>query len=91
MTEKQVIEKAINALKELGYYSDEAEIKVYNTDDEQLIEMNEELKDEYLVIFSSRLPDGRGYHTSISVDKQTHKLIRLVGKHVFMDIPEKLR
>ncbi|MFK7749582.1 MAG: hypothetical protein AB8B65_14395 [Kordia sp.] len=92
MTDDKIIAKATKALKKLNLFSHNYfKISVSKTDNEILLETYPELKNEYSVDFDYKLPDGRGAHTSVKVDTESHKLLRIITKSNMYHVPDDLR
>lgn len=90
MKEEEMIAKAKKALNYIGVMGEYA-ISVLRTEDELILGIDESLKDEYVVAFNYRLPDGRMAHHEVRVDKKTDKLLYMTAGHITYEIPEDLR
>ena len=92
MNDQEIIKKATKALKELNLFSNNYNrIQVLKVINDELIELDPELKDKYSVMFSYKLPDGRGAHTSVEVDRKTDKLLYIITRSNIYEIPEELK
>lgn len=91
MTEQEIIKKAKKVLDAIGLDYTDNEISVAHIEDKKLLEALDEVGDEYSVIFSYKLPDGREGIKSVIVDKKTHKLKYVITKSNMYEVPEELR
>jgi hypothetical protein len=91
MTDQEIIAKSKRALDKLGITYDNEDIKVIHVDDKLLLEINENMKNEYVVMFKLRLPNDRDNIIAIHVDKKTHKLLYVITKFNHIPIPDELK
>ncbi len=90
MTDKEIIEKATKALKSLDLLAKYNEINVIKDIHPLVLEMAPEKESEYSVHFGFN-PPIRGTGASVTVDRKTNKLIRVITKSGMYKIPEELQ
>lgn len=91
MTDEQLIKKAKKVLDAASVDYQDRFISVIREHDELILEMDESLKDKYIVMFSYRPKGRRISHVSVDVDKHTNKLLRVVTPSSMFDVPEELQ
>ena len=90
MTDKQIIDKATKALKSLDLLVDYNSIGVYKEINPIILEMDPDLEFEYTVHFNFN-PPILGTGATITVDRKTNKLLKIITKNGLYTIPEELR
>ena len=91
MTDEELIIKAKKVLDAIGIQHKNKIISVIREHDELILEMDESLKDKYIVVFSYR-PKGRLISSvSVEVDKHTNKLLLVVTPSNMYEVPEELQ
>lgn len=91
MTDKEIIEKATKALKALDLLAETYNKTSVNKDISSiLLEIDPDIEFEYTVHFSVN-PPIRGVGATITVDRKTDKLIRVITKSGMYKIPKELQ
>lgn len=90
MTDKEIIEKATKALKTLDLLAEYNEIQVIRDLPALVLEMAPEKKNEYSVHFGFN-PPIRGTGASVTVDRKTHKLLKIITKSGMYKVPDELQ
>ncbi|MDP9958655.1 hypothetical protein [Chryseobacterium lathyri] len=90
MTDKEIIEKATKVLKALDLLADYTNIGVYKEINPMVLEIDPDVEFEYSVHFNFN-PPIRGTGATITVDRKTHKLLKIITKSGLYSIPEDLQ
>ncbi|MCY1659617.1 hypothetical protein [Chryseobacterium sp. SL1] len=90
MTDKEIIEKATKALKAIGLPTHYNKISVNKEKNPILLEIDPDIEFEYTVHFNHN-PPIKGTGATITVDRKTHKLIRIITKSGMYKVPEDLQ
>ncbi|QQV02577.1 MULTISPECIES: hypothetical protein [Chryseobacterium] len=90
MTDKEIIEKATKALKAIGLPTHYNKISVNKEINQILLEIDPDIEFEYSVHFGHN-PPIRGTGASVTVDRKTHKLIRIITRNTMYKVPIELQ
>ena len=91
MTDEQFIKKAKIVLDAIGINYKHREVYVIREEDELILEMDESLKDQYTVMFIYK-PKNRIFSiVSVTIDKHTNKLLRVITPSNMYEVPEELQ
>lgn len=90
MTDKEIIGKATKALKALDLLADYNKIRVYKEINPIILEIVPEIEFEYSVHFDFD-PPILGTGATITVDRKTNKLLKIITKSELYNVPEELQ
>lgn len=90
MTDKEIIEKATKVLKVLDLLADYNNIGVYKEINPVVLEIDPDVEFEYSVHFNFT-PPIQGTGATVTVDRKTHKLLKIITKSGLYNIPEELQ
>jgi hypothetical protein len=90
MTDKEIIEKATKALKALDLLTEYNKVEVNKKINPLLLEMDPDIEFEYTVHFGHN-PPIRGTGVTITVNRNTHKLIRIITRNTMYKVPIELQ
>lgn len=91
MSDEEVIKKAKKVLDAIGATHKNIKVSVIRETNDLLLEMDESFKDEYYVIFTYYSTGQLISTISVSVNRQTNKLLRVVTPSEMFDVPEELQ
>ncbi len=90
MTDSEIVKKATKALKSLDLLADYNEIVVIKEIHPLVLDMAPEKENEYSVHFGFN-PPIRGTGATVTVDRKTHKLLKIITKSGLYRVPEELQ